>query len=81
MTTVLDAWGRPFILQVTACSNWSISSVTGDCARLVSAGFGSGVGLGNGNIDTAITANQVGDDRILYLNAPRPAGDENLNCN
>jgi len=88
-SVVLDSWGRPFILQVTGCSNWGISTITGNCARLVSAGFGYGIGLENGSIDTqilddtgttALEQHRQNDDRILYLNAPRPAVDENPRC-
>ncbi len=89
-TIILDSWGRPMILQVTTCSNWDITAVSGDCARLVSAGFGGGISLANGDIDTQIlddsgTAtvqeqHRQNDDRILYLNAPTPAVDINPSC-
>jgi len=82
---VLDAWGRPFVLQVDsvtsgACTNWGGNTTDVHCARLVSAGFGSGVGMGNGSIETLLTGTQANDDRILYLNVPRPVGDSNRIC-
>ena len=78
-THVLDAWGRPIIIQAY-CSN-STYTTKSDCetnsalwiARLVSAGSGSGVGLDNAEINTAITdVNGINDDRILYLNKATP---------
>ena len=66
---VLDAWGRPIVLQVN-----------GSVARLVSAGPGSGLGISGADIDTGITDNRQADDRILYLNAPTPAADVNPRC-
>jgi len=68
-SVVLDGWGRPIILQ---------NSPSG--FRLVSAGFGTGVGLANAAIDSTIAGNRAGDDRILYLNASTPAVDINLSC-
>jgi len=89
---VLDAWGRPIVLQVTDCNDWDISTVSGKCARLISAGPYGGLGIGNAAIDTQIlddpTAttpeifeqHRQNDDRILYLNAPTPADDINISC-
>ena len=82
---VLDGWGRPFVLQVdsvtsNACTNWGGSTTDGHCARLVSAGSGSGLGLENGSIDTTIAGLKSGDDRVLYLNMPTPASDINESC-
>jgi prepilin-type N-terminal cleavage/methylation domain-containing protein len=45
---ILDAWGRPIILQIplpTDCPTITGIAGTTDCARLVSAGFGHGVGI------------------------------------
>ena len=66
---VMDGWGRPIALQVTL-----------GVARLVSAGFGSGVGVGKADFETTISGNRAGDDRVLYLNAPTPSADINLDC-
>jgi prepilin-type N-terminal cleavage/methylation domain-containing protein len=93
---VMDAWGRPIILQIPAVAEckviFSLASnpTEGYCARLVSAGVGSGLGIGAGDIDTHITddasttsiveGHLMGDDRILYLNAPTPAEDINKSC-
>ena len=87
----MDAWGRPIILQVTDnCNDWGITTVSGQCARLVSAGPFGGLGLGNADIDTQILddattltvdeQHRQNDDRILYLNAPTPAQDVNPSC-
>ena len=83
---VLDGWGRPFILQVPAVADCktllglSDNPEKGYCARLVSAGFGSGIGMGNADLETKITEHRKGGDRILYLNAPTPAVDINPSC-
>jgi len=83
---VLDAWGRPFVLQVPTVANCktilglAINPSKGQCARLVSAGFGSGVGMGKGSIDTLLTGGRVNDDRILYLSTSTLAGDINPPC-
>jgi len=82
----LDSWGRPFVLQVVnnadciAAAKWNISTSEPFCARVVSAGAGSGLGAGNGSVDTVITEPKSGDDRVLYLNVPTPAGDINTPC-
>lgn len=65
----LDAWGRPIVLQVHATHG----------ARLISAGRGSGLGLENGVLDTQISGNRAGDDRVLYLQTT-PAGEDNPSC-
>ena len=82
---VLDSWGRPFIIQVDSvtdgsCTNWGSLTTDSLCARLVSAGSDSGLGLEGASIDTVITGHRVGNDRILYLNAPTPALDVNPPC-
>ena len=83
-SVVIDSWGRPFILQVVTksncLSNWGITTTDAHCARLVSAGPESGLGLENGSIDTAIAGLKSGDDRVLYLNVPTPASDINESC-
>lgn len=66
---ILDGWGRPIIIQ---------NSPNG--FRLVSAGPGFGIGMNNADIETTIAGNRNNDDRVLYLNAPTPAGDINLSC-
>lgn len=70
-SVVLDGWGRPIVLQVQGAN-----------ARLVSAGFGSGIGIGNAGIETAIGSLRPAgsDDRILYLNMATPAQDVNPSC-
>jgi len=80
---VMDAWGRPIILQVpydTDAAEYSI-----DNARLVSAGPGNGIGSGNAVINTRIRdnpdANDRGDDRVLYLRVPDPLVGGNESCN
>lgn len=58
---VLDAWGRPIILQIpydTGSTSYQL-----DYARLVSAGSGTGLGAGNGSIDTTIHNNLDASDR------------------
>lgn len=88
---VLDAWGRPIILQVpnqADCQN--IMGLVdlpeeGYCARLVSAGIGKGLGLENAAIDTFLSEPTAenprnNDDRILYLKAPTPEYDLNTPC-
>jgi len=83
---VMDAWGRPFVLQVpTVAECKALLSLSTDpekdyCARLVSAGSGSGLGLDHGSIDTTIAGLKSGDDRVLYLNVPTPALDINTPC-
>ena len=91
---VNDGWGRPIVLQVPTVSDCqnniipSSPSKEGYCARLVSAGSGSGLGIGEANIETTLaskrpvaSAHTLGsDDRILYLNAPTPASDINPSC-
>jgi prepilin-type N-terminal cleavage/methylation domain-containing protein len=85
---ILDAWGRPIVLQVPSVADCQAVFGKDDCARLVSAGSGNGVGLNNGAIDTLIqdTVNtpphlgRTGDDRILYLNIPTPSGEQNTPC-
>lgn len=78
-TQVLDAWGRPIIIQVF-CSD-STYTTEADCksnnetwfARLVSAGA-------EGSIDTSIGGDIAGDDRLLYLNQPTPTNNTNPSC-
>ncbi len=65
----MDGWGRPIVIQ---------HSPNG--FRLVSAGPGSGPGIGNADIETTIAGNKAGDDRVLYLNAPTPTSDINTAC-
>jgi len=67
----LDGWGRPIVLQVSS-----------GVGRLVSAGVGSGLGLENAAIETAIGSSRLAssDDRILYLNTATPATDVNTPC-
>lgn len=59
-SVILDGWGRPIIIQVDTSS-------TPYQARLISAGAGSGFGLGDAKIDTTIFNTRQGDDRILNL--------------
>ena len=83
-----DAWGRPIIIQVpTVCAGHPDPS---DCARLVSAGPGSGIKAIEAIIDTTIGDSRTydtdhgissNDDRILYLQMPMPASDQNTLCN
>ena len=92
---VMDSWGRPIILQVldaANCDEWDLPTDQGQCARLVSAGSGSGLGISNGDIDTHIIDDPLtltiteghrdadADDRILYLNTPTPTQDVNPGC-
>jgi len=80
-TIVNDGWGRPVILQVPATC--SVSANPADCARLVSAGPGTGNGLPDADIDTAITdddASNRGDDRVLFLKIPDPKAGGNAPC-
>ena len=79
---VMDGWGRPIVLQVpTSCS---ISTNPTDCARLVSAGPGTGIGLSDADIDTKIEDNEKaevrGDDRVLFLKIPDPYDKGNTSC-
>jgi len=86
---ILDAWGRPIILQVpydlhTATYNF-------DYARLVSAGAGNGLGISQASIETKIQydssnvttpfpkAEDRADDRVLYLKMPDLG--TNIPCN
>ncbi len=66
---VLDAWGRPIVLQDT-----------GSGFRIVSAGPGSGLGLENGALDTTIAGSRGADDRVLYLDVATPSADINSAC-
>jgi type II secretory pathway pseudopilin PulG len=79
---VNDAWGRPIVLQDT-----------GNGFRLISAGAGSGLAIGDADINTPhnslhcwlnTTVNpaikECNDDRILYLNAATPTTDINPSC-
>jgi len=83
---VLDSWGRPFVLQVvnkTSCASaWGITTSEKYCARLVSAGSGSGPGILNADIETPLNGHRPtdSDDRILYLNVPTPPQDINISC-
>ena len=85
---ILDACGRPIVLQVPSVQDCQTLFGKNDCARLVSAGSGNGIGLNNGAIDSLIqdTVNapphlgRTGDDRILYLNIPTPSGEQNTPC-
>ena len=89
---VNDAWGRPLALQMpnqTTCDALTgRTTKPGDCVRLVSAGQGSGVGIGNADIDSKIddatlgapAARRINDDRMLYLRIPSPALDANPPC-
>ncbi|NOQ36441.1 MAG: hypothetical protein GQ569_11195, partial [Methylococcaceae bacterium] len=67
-TQVLDAWGRPIILQQHPTKGF----------RLISAG--QGFGLENGTVETDITEKRDGDDRVLYLENPTPSEDINPSC-
>lgn len=85
-SVILDGWGRPIIIQVrdeADCSDWNLPTDRGQCARLVSAGFGSGIGFGNAGIETTIAGHRpanASDDRILYLNTATPVSDINPPC-
>ena len=37
-------------------------------------------GLADGTIETTISGNRSGDDRVLYLNVPTPTNNENPSC-
>jgi len=78
---VMDAWGRPIILQVPY-STIAPVGYSFDNARLVSAGPGNGIGSGNAVINTTIhnnlNASDRGDDRVLYLKNPDPSN--NIPC-
>lgn len=81
LTQVFDAWHRPIILQVP--ETCSISSNVTDCARLVSAGPGSGIEPGDARIDTQINDEDAGardDDRVLFLKIPDPKAGGNTPC-
>lgn len=79
---VMDGWGRPIVLQVPPTC--SISTNPTDCARLVSAGPGTGIGLSDADIDTKIENNEDasdrGDDRVLFLKIPDPYDKGNTSC-
>ena len=82
---VLDAWGRPIVIQVPTVAQCDgitglVGTATDYCARLVSAGSGSGFGAGNADIETTIAGNRGNDDRVLYLTAATPAADVNPDC-
>jgi len=81
---VMDSWGRPFIIQVIDQDGddkcWGLVVNEAKCARLVSAGSGSGLGISKGSIDTKVIENKQNDDRLLYLNIPTPASDINESC-
>lgn len=82
-SVILDAWGRPFILQIPSksdCDSWTgMTTQQGDCARLVSAGAGSGLSLSQGTIETQINQTRQYDDRVLYL-LQTPPGEQNEPC-
>lgn len=90
---VNDAWGRPLVFQVPSQASCDMltgkaGSKAGECARLVSAGPGSGSGADEADIDTLIDddpstagpaeieAMRSNDDRILYLQIPTPSNDD-----
>lgn len=77
-TVILDAWGRPIVIQVDTTTD-----VNNPIAKLVSAGSGSGLSIGDADIETPIHGGRQAnsDDRILYLNTPTPAADINPSCN
>lgn len=83
---VLDGWGRAIDIQVlnnADCidpSKWGITTDEAFCARMVSAGQGSGLGASDATIDTAADGHLSGDDRVLYLNVPTPTADINSAC-
>jgi len=86
---VLDAWGRPVVLQIPLDSNNSYQPGF-DYARLVSAGPGNGIEPGDAAIDTQIAyngssgglpdASDRNDDRILYLRSADPFIPGNIPC-
>lgn len=74
---VNDGWGRPIILQIP--ETCSVSPNPSDCARLVSAGPGTGPGLSDADIDTTIAdkeASDRGDDRVLFLKIADPGNNK-----
>ncbi len=74
---VNDGWGRPIILQVPATC--SVSPNSSDCARLVSAGPGTGPSLSDADIDTTIAddrADSRSDDRVLFLKIADPGNNK-----
>jgi len=83
---VMDAWGRPFVIQVvgeavcTDSTKWNMDTTETVCARIVSAGAGSGLGEGKAQLDTKITGKPANDDRVLYLNVSTPSADINPSC-
>jgi type II secretory pathway pseudopilin PulG len=94
-SVINDAWGRPIIIQVPTVKDCKINILgllstdpdpkEGYCARLVSAGSGNGLGIGEADIGTTLTSTRpatidAADDRILYLNSPTPAADINPSC-
>lgn len=86
---ILDAWGRPVVLQVPDTSSCdALTGLTatqpGYCARLVSAGPGDGLQSGDAEIDTPINDDPAStepdnvrqrDDRVLYLKIAPPSND------
>lgn len=81
-TQILDAWGKPIVLQVLLTSQ-NCQSITGmnDCARLVSAGFDGVIEtLISDTVNTPPELKRKGDDRIVYLNIPTPSGEQNTPC-
>jgi len=83
---VMDSWGRPIVLQVVnnadciSSTKWDISTAEPFCARIVSAGAGSGLKAEDVSLDTKIEGRKGGDDRVLYLNVPTHADDINTPC-
>jgi prepilin-type N-terminal cleavage/methylation domain-containing protein len=75
-TVILDGWGRPLIIQVDT------TNPNAFVAKLVSAGAGNGLGIGDASIETQINGGRQpgSDDRILYLNAATPTADINPSC-
>jgi type II secretory pathway pseudopilin PulG len=75
---VNDGWGRPIILQIPATC--SVSPNPSDCARLVSAGPGTGPGLSDADIDTTIADDKAdttrSDDRVLFLKIADPGNNK-----
>ncbi|WP_305906758.1 hypothetical protein Q9L42_019290 [Methylomarinum sp. Ch1-1] len=86
---VMDAWRRPIVLQIPLDSSNGYAP-NFDYARLVSAGPGAGLALGDAAIDTHIEydssvnslpeANDRNDDRVLYLKNPDPYASGNIPC-
>jgi prepilin-type N-terminal cleavage/methylation domain-containing protein len=89
--SILDAWGRPFVLQViqrdSSYECWGVNTTEKVCARILSAGKEDGLGMFASASEDGVwfettTGNKPAnsDDRILYLNIPTPAGDVNEDC-